>query len=385
MRLVVFGHNDWWVWSRQGFCTRNAALVRELAARDAVDETLVVDSPRFRRRTHRPPERRGEGVSLVAPGVKAIRYDYQVPLPATWRPGRRVNERLAAPGLARRLRAAPSQNSATVLWVADPRLVEPALAVPHDVFVFDAIDDWRQHPWAGYQTVSRGYELAAGRADIVFAVHPRLLEMLRPRGHAEVLFNAVDAEPWAAAGPASELAGMRRPLVGYVGMIQQRVDGGLLAGAARLLPEATFVLAGQVSPSYRRALGDLPGNVLLIGPRPYAEIPAFVAACDVCIVPHLRDDLTGTMDPLKLYEYLAAGKPVVSTVPSPNPALSGVVRIATEVGAFAEAITAEVQCDDHERRRVRRAAVSAQTWPARADRALAVVEEALERSKGDVP
>jgi len=376
-RIVMFGHNDWWVWARQGFCTRNAALARELAGSETVTELLIVDSPRYRARTHRPAESRSDETTVVAPGIRAVRYGYPLPFPSTWRPGRRLNERLTASALTRRLGAARAAGEATVLWVADPRLVEAALAVPHDAFVFDAIDDWRQHPWAGRAAVSRGYELAARHADVVFAVHPRLLEMLQPSGHAEVLYNAVDARPWAAARPASELAGTPRPLAGYAGMIQRRMDAPLLAGAARLLPHAGFALVGSVSPAYRRELGDLGPNVRLVGARPYHEVPALIAACDVGIVPHVRDALTATMDPLKLYEYLAAGKPVVSTVASPNPALAGAVQIVAGAEAFAAAIAAAAEGDDEERHAQRRAAVARETWQARADRVLVVLAGAL--------
>jgi len=382
MHFVMFGHNDWWVWARQGFCTRNAALARELAGREPVAELLIVDSPRYRTRTHRPAESRRDEMTEVASGIRAVRYTYPLPLPSKWRLGRRLNERLTASALTRRLGVARTAGEATVLWVADPRLVEAALAVPHDVFVFDAIDDWRQHPWAGHEAVSRGYELAARRADVVFAVHPRLLEILQPRGHAEVLFNAVDARPWAAAQPASELAGMQRPLVGYAGMIQRRMDVPLLAGVARLLPQAGFALVGSVSPAYRRVLGDFEPNVRLVGARPFHEVPALIAACDVCMVPHLRDALTATMDPLKLYEYLAAGKPVVSTVASPNPALADAVRIVGGTEAFAAAIGAEAEGDDEERRARRRRAVAGETWGARVDRVLAVLSGLMDAQGG---
>ena len=332
MRVVVFGHNDWWVWQRQGFCTRNAALVRGMAARDEVAGLLVVDSPRWGTRTHRPASARREAVSVVGPKTLAVRYGYPLPLPSTWRTGRRVNERLVSPRLTRRLEAVSRADGPTVLWVADPRLVEAALRVPHDLFVFDAIDDWRRHAWAGEATVSHGYRLAGRYADVMFAVHPRLLELLQPAGHGEVLFNAVDAQPWADAAPAEELMGRPGPLVGYAGMIQHRVDAPLLAATTRLLPEMRFMLIGRVSPAYRHELGDLGQNVWLAGQRPYHELPGLIAACDVCIVPHLRDELTATMDPLKLYEYAAAGKPVVSTVSSPNPALAGQAAVVAGRG-----------------------------------------------------
>jgi len=79
------------------------------------------------------------------------------------------------------------------------------------------------------------------------------------------------------------------------------------------------------------------------------------------------------MDPLKLYEYAAAGKPVVSTVSSPNPALVGQATIALGADAFAEAIAAEARLDDSVRRLARRRSVEDETWPRRVDRILQVL------------
>jgi len=89
------------------------------------------------------------------------------------------------------------------------------------------------------------------------------------------------------------------------------------------------------------------------------------------------------MDPLKLYEYLAAGKPVVSTVASPNPALAEAVQIVAGPEAFAAAIAAAAEGDDDERRSRRRSAVAGETWGARADRVLEVLAGALGAAEGE--
>jgi len=96
-----------------------------------------------------------------------------------------------------------------------------------------------------------------------------------------------------------------------------------------------------------------------------------VAACDVCIVPHLRDDLTGTMDPLKLYEYLAAGRPVVSSPMEETRTIPGVWTAATRIEwrqALSEALAASK--DEGFRARIRGFARE-NDWSARARQALA--------------
>lgn len=378
MRLVVLGHNDWWVWERQGFSTRNAALVRELSGRPQIESVAVIDAPRFGRRTHRPPGRRRERISVMAKDVVAVRYEAPLPTPARWRFGRRLNERVARRGLVERVAEATSGGRGPlIVWVADPRLVAAALALPRDILVFDAIDDWREHPWAGLATVREGYALAAEHADIMFAVHPSLLEWIAPRRLGEFLPNAVDSRRWDGASPDAGLACLPRPLVGYAGMIQRRLDIGLLAGVATRLPQVTFALIGGVTPDTEEGLRALPRNVRLLGPRRHDALPAMVAAFDACMVPHTRDALTGSMDPLKMYEYLAAGRPVVATVTSPNPRVGECVRLATTPEAFATALLEEIAGDDAGRREARRRAVAGETWPARTDRVLAVLEGAL--------
>jgi glycosyltransferase involved in cell wall biosynthesis len=375
LRLTVFGHNDWWVWTRQGFATRNAALVRELGGRHEVESIAVVDSPRFFRKTHRPSERSGEQVSHVAPRIGAVSFAYPLPLPGGWGPGRRLNECLAAPALLRRLRAATGGRGLRVLWVADPRLVRLAVSLPRDLLVFDAIDDWREHAWAGPEVVREGYRLAAAHADVVFAVNPSLLEWLEPRGHAEVLFNAVHPARWAAAASSRDDESGEGPVVGYAGMIQNRLDTGLLGAVARQLPDVTFILAGPVRSGERQRLGALPGNVRCIGSVPHDALPSLVAGWSAAMVPHRRDALTASMDPLKLYEYLAAGTPVVSSVASPNPALRDAVRVVDGPDAFAAALREEMAADSPGAREERRRAVAGETWSARADRVLEVLRQ----------
>jgi glycosyltransferase involved in cell wall biosynthesis len=378
LRFVVFGHNDWWVWERQGFSTRNAALMRELSRRDEVETVAVVDTPRFFARSHRPPGRRGEHVSQVAPGVSSVAFDFPLPLPNGWSPGRRVNERLALPGLLRRLRLATGGSGLRVLWVADPRLACLAAGLARDLLVFDAIDDWRQHTWAGRALVEEGYRCAAGQADVTFAVNPSLLEWLQPRGRVEVLPNAVDAGHWGreVGTTATVRDGERRrmgPVVGYAGMIQSRLDQELLRTVAARLPDVSFVLAGPVRRGSEGLVSGLPGNVRSLGAVPHGDLPAVLAGWDAAMVPHRRDALTASMDPLKLYEYVAAGLPVVSTIVSPNPVLRDHVRVATSPDEFAAALQEELAADTPAAGERRRQAVVTESWPARAERVLEVL------------
>lgn len=375
MRLVVFGHNDWWTWRAQGFCGRNAALVRALARRAEVESVAVVDTPRYRSRTRRPREHRRETVTAVAPKIVAVRHEFDLPLPAGWHAGRLVNETLARPRLLRRVAAAAPGADKPVVWVADPRQARTAGAVGGELLVFDAIDDWRYLPAAGRRSVEAGYRWLASHADLTLAVSPVLLERLQPRGKHEVLLNAVEWSEWEHQEPnARVFAGLSRPIVVYAGTLQQRVDVELAAAVATLLPEASFVLMGPVHRGFGLPPGS-PPNLLLRPPMPHGEMPGVLAAADLCMVPHRGDGIVPSMDPLKVYEYLAAGRPVVSTTRPLLPALVPLVTVADTADSFAAGVRAEVALDDEGRRAARREAVRSETWDARADRVLALVRE----------
>ena len=165
MKLIVFGHNDWWTWEKQDFCTRAAALVRSLAARDEVERVLVVDSLGRRGASARPRSDRGDGVCEVAPKIVAVPFRVPLRVPLSWHVGRRANEVLVGRSLRRRILDALGGKGPTVLWVSDPQLIRLAVTCDHDLFVFDAIDDWREHWWVDHRAVANGYR-HAGRLPI---------------------------------------------------------------------------------------------------------------------------------------------------------------------------------------------------------------------------
>ena len=211
-----------------------------------------------------------------------------------------------------------------------------------------------------------------------------------------VVANAVDGAAWRDVAPAGDaFAGLRRPVVTYVGMIQERLDLALLSGVARRLPEVSFVLAGKVllrgapdSPARALTVADIwtaagvadpaPDNVTYVGPVAHRDLPAWLAGCDATIVPHVHDRMTSSMDPLKIYEYLAAGRPVVSTVTVSSRPVARLVRIADGVEGFAEALREELAGDSAERRAARRATLGAETWEHRAGEVAAALTQAAE-------
>ena len=114
------------------------------------------------------------------------------------------------------------------------------------------------------------------------------------------------------AGYQSTLAGYRKPVIGYYGAIAEWFDIEAIHHAAVKHPEWSFVLIGHTSGADLRRLRKL-RNVHLLGEKKYAELPSYLAGFDVCTIPFLRIPLTEATNPVKVFEYLSAGKPVVAT------------------------------------------------------------------------
>ena len=154
-------------------------------------------------------------------------------------------------------------------------------------------------------------------------------------------------------------------------MIEDWVDIQLLAETARRLPEWHFFLIGAV----KTEVGELKGlgNVTLAGPRPYRDLPAYAQHWTVSLLPFRDGETMRAANPLKLREYLAAGRPVVST---DFPWLDGyrdLVEVAADPADFAAALAAARHAPP-ERAALRRARVAGESWQARAAEAAAFID-----------
>lgn len=178
--------------------------------------------------------------------------------------------------------------------------------------VYDCMDEWTNFPGFGEAVLALEEGLVRD-ADVTIATARLLYEKLDGRASRLILAqNGVDLDHYRRYYGENALLGpVTHPVIGYYGALASWVDVDLLEKIARRFSEATLVLAGGVFDVDLSRVSALP-NVRLLGQRPYEEMPQLLWHFDACVIPFLVNDITEATNPVKFYEYLSAGKPVVS-------------------------------------------------------------------------
>ena len=226
-----------------------------------------------------------------------------------------------------------------VLWFYTPMMYAFARHVAAAAVVYDCMDELSAFRFA--PPALRGYEAdLLQRADVVFTGGRSLFESKRElHDNVHAFASSVDHRHFAAArdgtleDPADQ-AGIPHPRLGFYGVIDERLDLQLLDALAVVRPDRHIVMVGPV---VKIDPADLPRapNIHYLGPKSYADLPAYIGGWDVALLPFAINEATRFISPTKTPEYLAAGRPVVST------AIVDVVRQYGPLDAVAVAATPE--------------------------------------------
>lgn len=277
------------------------------------------------------------------PGLPSITITHPAKMfPNTLTAGRIMNEVLMRSHIQKTARHLGL--SAPLLWLNPHSAVHLAGRMGESAVIYDITDDWISPTQdASVAALIRVQDATlCARADAVIVCSEKLYEM--KQGIARSLFlipNGVDAEHYAsvpdrALPMPAEAQHWPRPVFGYTGTLHpDRVDVPLLAALARKLSAGSVALVGpdHLRPEDHTMLRVLP-NVFLTGPKPYAQLPQYMRAFEVSITPHRVTPFTESLNPIKLWEYLAAGKPIVSTPVAGFRDYPQFVRLAADAEEF---------------------------------------------------
>lgn len=222
-------------------------------------------------------------------------------------------------------------------------------------------------------------------ADLVFAVTEELAAPRRaynPETHevnCAAATNFFGTALLAGTSVPPDIAGLPRPVLGYLGGVDPwKIDVPLLRGIAEARPDWTIALVGYVWFGFDAAAFAGCPNIHLLGAKAYADFPAYLKGMDVGLIPFPLNDITRNGDALKLYEYLAGGRPVVSRAVPAARRLSPPVRIADTAGEFIAAIEAAL-AEPPEAAAARAATVQPHSWAVRTRQKKALIATALAR------
>jgi len=173
-----------------------------------------------------------------------------------------------------------------------------------------------------------------------------------------------------------ELAGIPRPVAGYFGTLTAYNDIELLLWCARNLPDVSFVLAGQITGGDYSELQRL-DNVHFLGRWPYEKIPQLCASFDVCMLAWKMSRWIESCNPLKMFEYMASGKPIVSVAIKEAMLYADVISIAHDKEEFCRAIRWELRNDTAERRRRRIEIAGNHNWDNQIEKISGLIIQAM--------
>jgi glycosyltransferase involved in cell wall biosynthesis len=221
----------------------------------------------------------------------------------------------------------------TITFTFSPTSADVVGTLGEDLIVYHCVDEYSSFSDAAFDEIELSEQRLLRKADLVLASSTPLLvkkSQFNPQTH--LVLHGVDYQHFHQAVQettpvASELVNLRRPILGFHGLLADWVDLQVISEIARKRPDWSVVLIGRADTDLA-AIQKLP-NVQLLGHRSYTQLPNYLKGFDVALLPFVQNELTRNANPLKLREYLAAGLPVVAT-PLPE-----VARFSTLVSLAA--------------------------------------------------
>lgn len=351
-----------------------AMLLRALTARDP--ELRAVHRLHLRKALSPRPVPVAEGLAV---------WSLPVPALSPWPPLRRLGRAVLRRRL-RRLAAGPPP--VLLVYPPHPFLLAVADALAPATVLADLVDDvpaLEREPRRRAALEAAFVEILP-RCRAVFATSPQLARRYAAHapGGIECLPNGVQAAPAGDAGAGGEARGgtAARPRVGYVGALNRTLDRALTERLLQWNPAVEFLLIGPVeraAAGFVRQLAAHYPNCRHLGPRQHAAVARYLAGCDVLVNLKRADTTTRGNDSMKIYEYLATGKPVVSTSMAPADRLRDLVYVADEPAAFQRALERALAERDPGLRARRRRAAAENAWERRVERLLACLPAAPRR------
>lgn len=268
-----------------------------------------------------------------------------------------------------------------ILWLENARAADSLDWIEHSIAVYHVSDLVVADNFVANPDKQREHEARISReSDLVICVSKSLYELKRAeKSNVHYIPHGVDYELFSNAQASAKshyTEGIPGPIVGYYGTMTANNDIEMMEYCARQLPQLSFVFAGHITTGDYSQLASMP-NVFLLGKLPYESIPSLCHSFDVCMLQWKMNDWIRNCNPLKMFEYMAAGKPIVSVEIKEVVQYADIVSVAKNKEDFCRSIEWEIHNDSEERRAERIGIASKHSWENHVERIAQLMQQAV--------
>ena len=298
--------------------------------------------------------------------------------------------------IKRQLKNYINKDKGIVSYIADPLLCDYLKLFSGEISVYDCLAEWSSYSGMGLlrKSAVKKYESKTLlKSDVVLAVSKKLCDR-------RVIVNRnTHYLPWAAeyilfckdsAEMPNEMMSIKKPIVGFAGHIWGIFDLDIIAKLSETFKNSSIVIVGSLRHllprGYKREFLNVMkrANIRWLGPRKHDDLPKYLKFFDVCIMPYIIDDWTITCSPGKFYQYLAAGKPIVSTdLPEVSRYYDDdIVKIARSSEEFMEKVNLALnEVSDENKIKKRKEIAKSNSWNHRAKTMIDIINEYAQAHK----
>ncbi|HBG28277.1 MAG: hypothetical protein A2Y10_03185 [Planctomycetes bacterium GWF2_41_51] len=369
--IVCFGGEDWWYHNRAHI---DFQLMKRFAAKKKVlyINSIVMQKPKisqgknFIKKLMRKSESILHGLQKTDEGFYVF-SPLSFPLHHIKR-AKKVNDLIV--GFQTALVCAKLKIEDPLVWVACPAAADIAINMKKSKLVYQRTDKYEEFPNIDSTIILKYDSALKQNADITFYVNEKLYNIEASQCKKAMLIDhGVDFDIFANAeqiiDKPEDMADIPGPIIGFFGNIDEHLfDIPFTEKLITLMPNASFVFIGKTLSNVSNLKNK--NNVWMLGQKPYDKIPQYGKCFDVAIMPWKQNKWIEACNPIKLKEYLALGKPVVSTpFPELNKYLT-VVYTANTPEDFANCISTAINENDLQKKTFRRKKVQGDTWDQKA-------------------
>jgi len=332
INLVVIPFHDWKKCEREGFRTRDAHFMQEFEKHPDVDKILVIDRPIsisemvvYRRNLR---VKNGEllykkdqsYLTKISDKVYVLDiFIAEVLKPLTMKrdwTSYIFGQKNVYKSFSTALEYLGIEKDYS-LFISQPLFVPLVKKITPSVFVLDALDNLLKHAmYKDVKDLRENYQYCLEHADLVYTNSKETADWFsETRSDAVHIPNGVDSSKFNTLKTypiPSDMTKISKPIIGYAGKTQEMFDVDLVEKAVLEMPNMNFVFIGQkLNPKWTEKLWKYP-NAHYLGDKYYDLLPQYLSHFDICIIPYNKKT-HHNVDPIKLYEYLSMGKPVIAT------------------------------------------------------------------------